>query len=325
MALYTDFRPKDFSEVVGNTTTVRTLKAIFDKGQKFPHAIMLYGPSGTGKTTLGRIIKDKLGCSYLDYKEVNAASKDSRGIDGMTEIIDSVKYKPLMGKVKVWLIDEAHQISSAGMNSMLKILEEPPAHCYFILCTTMPEKILTTIKTRCSSFPTAHLNDAQMKELILTVLASKLTGLMGNPEVLNEIAEKVTAFSEGSPRQGLTILEKITNLETKEEMLEAIEGVLTQENGNTMELCRALLKVKKGEWEDISAILRKCEDVKSEPEKVRRMILGYMNSVLLNEDKSGRNTSAKQNACILINCIKENTFYSGSAGLVSGLFKYVSM
>ena len=325
MALYTDLRPKDFNEIIGNTTTVRSLKAIFDKGQKFPHAIMLYGPSGTGKTTLGRIIKDKLGCSYLDYKEINAASKDSRGIDGMTEIIDSVKYKPLMGKIKVWLIDEAHQISSAGMNSMLKVLEEPPAHCYFILCTTMPEKILSTIKTRCTSFVTSHLTDLQMKDLVLKTLTSKLSGLAGNFDFLDEVADKVVMFAEGSPRQGLTILEKIINLETKEEMLESVSSVLTQENSGIMDLCRALLKVKKGEWETISSILRNCEDVKSEPEKVRRMILGYMNSVLINEDKTGRNSSAKQNACIIINCIKENTFYSGSAGLVSGLYKFVSM
>src|SRR3972149_1565927 len=204
MALYTDLRPKDFDEIIGNTTTVRSLKAIFDKGQKFPHAIMLYGPSGTGKTTLGRIIKDKLGCSYLDYKEINAASKDSRGIDGMTEITDSVKYKPLMGKIKVWLIDEAHQISSAGMNSMLKVLEEPPAHCYFILCTTMPEKILSTIKTRCTSFVTSHLTDLQMKDLVLKTLTSKLSGLAGNFDFLDEVADKVVMFAEGSPRQGLT-------------------------------------------------------------------------------------------------------------------------
>ncbi|MBT9612701.1 MAG: DNA polymerase III subunit gamma/tau [Burkholderiales bacterium] len=164
------WRPKNFADMVGQEHVVRALSNALDQN-RLHHAYLLTGTRGVGKTTLGRIIAKCLNCEtgitskpcgvcaacteidrgrYVDMIELDAAS--NTGIDNMREVLDNAQYAPTRGRFKVYLIDEVHMLSKAAFNSMLKTLEEPPAHVKFILATTDPQKIPVTVLSRCLQF-----------------------------------------------------------------------------------------------------------------------------------------------------------------------------
>src|SRR5688572_25883760 len=141
MELYKKFRPKTLKGVVGQEGAVSSLQSMIDKG-RLPHTILFSGPSGCGKTTIARILKGILECSDLDFFEINCA--DFKGIDMVRDIRRYVGIPPLHGKSRVWLIDEAHQLTKDAQNAFLKLLEDTPKHAYFMLATTDPQKLLPT-------------------------------------------------------------------------------------------------------------------------------------------------------------------------------------
>lgn len=312
MPLSVDYRPTKFEDMIGNKSAIESLKSIFNrKKEKIPHSFLVFGETGTGKTTIARIIKEKLGCSNLDYQEINAADKNSRGIESISEKAKMAKYKPLMGNVKVITIDESHQITKDGMNSLLKVLEEPPSHLYFILCTTEPDKIIKAIRTRCLHFETSKLSDVEIKSLIdRTVIAE--FGDDNKIKSFPKAIEKIVSNAEGLPRKCLTMLDKIVDIEKEEDMLEALNSDIFMEsdNSNVIDLCRILLKSPK--WGAVSKILSSIDE---DPEKVRRAILSYMSKVLL--------SSENDTAYGIIACLKDSLFYSGKPGLVSAIYRFL--
>ena len=123
MSLYHEHRPETLDEMEGNESTIKALRSVLSKPKnEIPHAFLLTGESGCGKTTLARIIKTKLACSDYNYKEVDSA--DFRGIDTIREIRRHMKLKGLGGGIRIWLLDECHMISRDGMNALLKALED---------------------------------------------------------------------------------------------------------------------------------------------------------------------------------------------------------
>jgi DNA polymerase-3 subunit gamma/tau len=169
-ALYRKYRPQDFDEVVGQDAIVRTLKNAISSGQ-VRQAYLFAGPRGTGKTSLARILAKGLNCAQgptptpdktcnacvtianstsLDVVEMDAASQ--RGIDDIREIRERVVLQPAEGRYKVYILDEAHQLTDAAWNALLKLIEEPPPHLVFVFCTTDLSKVLPTVRSRCQTF-----------------------------------------------------------------------------------------------------------------------------------------------------------------------------
>jgi len=262
--LHIDYRPQGFDEVIGNEATVKSLQAIFTRDET-PHAFLFTGPSGCGKTTFGRLVKDMLECSNEDFLEINAA--DTRGIDTAREIISTCHYMPINGKVRVILIDECHQGTQQFLSALLKPLEDTPDHVYFILCTTDPQKLLKTIKTRCTTFEVEKLNDDQMTELINWVCECEET------EMPDEVVEQIIDISDGCPREALVTLDQVISLKPSE-MLDAAKGLVVDKQ-KVIDLCRAV--IAKESWKKIMKIYNGLDD---DPERIRRAILGYFDGAL---------------------------------------------
>ena len=295
-SLYTKHRPTSLDEMFGNEITLKKLRS-WVKNPKRSHSLLLTGPSGCGKTTAARILAKEIGCSEVDYSEMDTA--DFRGIDSIRDLRAKIPYLPMEGKCRVWLLDECHKLTGDAQNALLKGLEEPPEHAYIILATTDPDKLIKTIRTRCTAFSFEPLNDKECISLIGAV--AKEERIKVNAKTIRMIADK----SQGLPRQALSILEQVVNLDNPNVEISDIEETEKQ----TIDLCRAIMQKKP--WKDVAAILK---EVKTEPEGIRQAILGYATSCLLNGD---------QKAFFVLDAfIERGPFYeAGKARLATAAFE----
>lgn len=266
-SLYNKYRPRTIGDIHGNSTVIRPIKSMLENG--VPHAILLSGEAGCGKTTTSRIIANELGCSSLDLKEIDITHYG--GVDSIRQLRLSMGTKPMRGDVKVWILDEAHKLSADAKKALLKILEEPPEHCYFILCSTEPNSLSKPILSRCTNFTMKPLAKKQAAKFVTEIAEKEGIGLP--PEVAEMIAEK----SAGHPRAALVMLDTVINL-PDDQMLSAINAHVSEES-EAIELARALGR------QDWGLVAKKLKEVKGEPESIRRMIRSYYRSVLLNAKK----------------------------------------
>ena len=219
-ALYRTYRPQTFEEVAGQQHIVKTLKNALASG-KIAHAYLFAGPRGTGKTTMAKLFATALHCehgigcqcnecqnckaiidgSHPDVLELDAASNN--GVDEIRDLIDKVKYGTILGRYKVYIIDEVHMLSTGAFNALLKTLEEPPEHVIFILATTEPHKILPTILSRCQRYDFEKVSDHDIKERIRVVLEEE--NVPFNEKAINLIIK----LADGGMRDALSILEKV--------------------------------------------------------------------------------------------------------------------
>lgn len=299
MSLYQKYRPKEFEEMYGNREEIESLEKKFS-GENRPHAYLFQGESGCGKTTAARICADKLGAGPLSIVEIN--SSDNRGIDTARQIINQIKTYPNEGDCWVFIIDEVHMATKEWQNAMLKPLEDTPDHVYFFLCTTDPQKLIKTLKTRCSIFNFPALNSKLIYKLLFRVNKKEKIGL--DKEVLEEISDN----SYGSPRRALTFLEKVKDLGSEKALKLVSSGLDEEENKQTIELCRALLK--SSSWGEISDIIK---GLTEEPERIRRAILGYMGAVLLKKKND--------KAAVIMEYFSDPFYNTGKPGLVLACYQ----
>jgi DNA polymerase-3 subunit gamma/tau len=212
-ALYRKYRPRSFSEVVGQQAIVDTLQRAIASG-RISHAYLFSGPKGVGKTSVARILAhevNKLPYSdesiHLDIIEIDGAS--NRRIDEIRDLRDKVNIAPTSSKYKVYIIDEVHMLTKEAFNALLKTLEEPPAHCIFILATTEAHKLPETIVSRTQHFNFKPLQAQSASEHIANV--AKQESIAIEPEAIELLAEA----GEGSFRDTLSLLDQLSHVKSK--------------------------------------------------------------------------------------------------------------
>ncbi|MBS0581797.1 MAG: DNA polymerase III subunit gamma/tau [Proteobacteria bacterium] len=214
------WRPKKFSELVGQEHVVRALGNALDSG-RMHHAFLFTGTRGVGKTTIARIFAKSLNCEkgqssnpcgecatcrdidagrFMDLLEIDAAS--NTGVDDVREVIENAQYTPSRGRYKVYLIDEVHMLSKSAFNALLKTLEEPPPHVKFLLATTDPQKLPVTVLSRCLKFNLKRLLPEQISGQMRRILDAEQIAF--EPEALAELARG----ADGSLRDGLSLLDQ---------------------------------------------------------------------------------------------------------------------
>lgn len=296
MELYKRYRPKTLKGLVGQDSTVSSLETLIERG--LPHCLMLTGPSGCGKTTVARILAREIKCSKSDFTELNAA--DFKGIDTIRDIRRSINLKPLNGASRVWMIDECHKLTSDAQNAILKMLEDPPEHAFFMLCTTDPQKVIRTVHTRSTQIQLGSLAPLALCKLIKRVAVKE------SMEVSDKIIKQIAEASEGSGRKALVLLEQVGMLDGDSEQSKAIAAT-TVDQEQAIELARALFN-SRSKWPQVAAILKAMQDQDSE--NIRYCVLGYARSVLLNA--TGERCAS---AAAIIDFFSEPTYNSKHAGL----------
>ena len=253
VALYRSYRPTSFKEVIGQKHVVQTLKnAIIEN--KTSHAYIFSGLRGIGKTTIARILAKAVNCENpidgepcnscknclsiindetTDIVELDAASNN--GVDEMRDILEKVNFLPSVLRKKVYIIDEAHMLSTAAFNALLKTLEEPPAYVIFVLATTEPHKIPATILSRCQRFDFKQFTLNELKEELSFVCQKE------NINITDEAIYAIAEASDGGMRDALSILDQANVYATNEITVEDVDSVTGRiSNYKLIELLNAL-------------------------------------------------------------------------------------
>lgn len=237
IALYRTWRPSTFEDMVGQSHIVKTLRNAL-RENRLTHAYLFSGPRGTGKTTAAKILAKAVNCekgptdqpcnvcdacvriiagSVMDVIEIDAAS--NRGVEEIREIRDKVKYAPSEVRMKVYIIDEVHMLTTEAFNALLKTLEEPPAHVMFILATTEPHKIPATIQSRCQRFDFRRVAIEEQIERISYICEQE--GLVVSSDAMRELAR----MSDGGMRDALSLLDQVASFSSGSITLEQVHGV----------------------------------------------------------------------------------------------------
>src|SRR3989338_715592 len=223
VSLYRKYRSQNFDDLVGQTVIVQTLKNAI-KSNRLAHAYLFSGPRGTGKTSTARILAKALNCNdgptaapcgkcdncekirtghSVDVIEIDAAS--NRGIDEMRELRERVRYAPMEGRYKVYIIDEVHMLTQEAFNALLKTLEEPPAHTIFVLATTENQKVPMTIASRCQRLDFARLKLDEIKEQLKKIAKAEKF------EIDEKALDLVARSAEGAMRDAISLLDQLAS------------------------------------------------------------------------------------------------------------------
>lgn len=276
-ALYRTYRPDSFNEMAGQKHIVKTLENAI-KQNKIAHAYLFCGPRGTGKTSAAKIFAKAINCEASENKpcgkcpsciaakngthpyiiEIDAASNN--GVEEARNLIEKVKYAPLLGKYKIYIIDEVHMMSTGAFNALLKTIEEPPAHVIFILATTEPYKVIPTIISRCQRFDFSKITKAEITSRLQHVVNEEKI------EVEDKVLESIAILSDGGMRDALSILDQCRAYSPDKITLQDVNdiyGVIS-----TQEICDLLELAK---YQNTKILMNKIEELDRSGTDIKRL------------------------------------------------------
>lgn len=265
MNLATKYRPHEFADVMSQKAIIKILEQQI-KTKTFKNCIMFTGPSGCGKTTIARILANKINNGYGSPLEYDAASNN--GVDNVRAIIEIAQERSLDSEYKVIVLDECHQITSAGWAAFLKCVEEPPKYTIFMFCTTDPQKVPMTIQNRCQIYNLSRIDLDSIKSRLNYVCSQE------NYYIESNAIDYIAKLAEGSMRQALTYLDKCKDYSTDITMNNVIACLGNYSYDIYFDLTNAVIDNNK---QKIITIIEQCYENGSD---LKLFISNYMKFIL---------------------------------------------